>query len=139
MRHHEVESDNLQTTAEYWAKGLIRRLIQITHRQWIYCNSTVHITVRGGLAQTQHDHLMNTIEDYLHVDPMTLLPEDRTLLPFDFDALAAAPPIHQETWAAEMETAVSAAGHIHDGARQALQSRHFLNPTHVSLLSMRSQ
>ena len=129
MRHHEVESDNLQTTAEYWAKGLIRRLIQIIHRQWIYRNSTVHMKVKGGLTQTQHDHLMNTIEDYLHVDPMSLLPEDRSLLTIDFDALAAAPPGHQETWAAEMETAVSAAGHIRDGSRQALQSRYFSEPT----------
>ena len=33
MCHHEVKSDNLQTTAEsYWAQGLIRRHIQITHR-----------------------------------------------------------------------------------------------------------
>ncbi len=86
------------------------------------------MNVRGGLTKTQHDHLMNTIEDYLHVDPMTLLPEDRSLLRVDFDALAAAPPAHQETWAAEMETAVSAAGHIQDGSRQALHSHYFSEP-----------
>ena len=81
--------------------------------------------VRGGLTQTQHNRLMNTIENYLHVDPMTLLPEDRRLLTVDFDALADAPTVDQETWAAETETAVSAAGHIRDGSRQALQSRYF--------------
>ena len=84
--------------------------------------------VRGGLTQTQHDRLVNTIEDYLHVNPMTLLPEDRRLLTVDFDELAEAPTVDQETWAAEMETAVSAAGHIRDGSRQALQSRYFSGP-----------
>ena len=72
---------------------------------------------------------MSTIEDYLHVDPMSLLPEDRSLLTVDFDALAAAPPAHQENWAAEMETAVSAAGHVRDGSRQALRSRYPSEPT----------
>ena len=63
------------------------------------------------------------------MDPMTLLPEDRGLLTVDFDELAEAPTVDQETWAAEMETAaVSAAGHIRDGSRQALQSRYLSGP-----------
>ena len=112
--------DNLRTTAEYWSRGPIHRLVQITHRQWIYCNSTVHHKVHGSLSQAQHDHLMDTIEDYLHVDPMTLLPEDRGLLDIDFDKLAESTVVDQETWVSEMSTAVSAAAHVHNGSCQAL-------------------
>ena len=68
--------------------------------------------VCGGLTQTQHDRPMNTIKDYLHVDQMTLLPEYLSLLTVDFDALADDPPVDQESWAAEIETALSAAGHV---------------------------
>ena len=128
MRHHEIEVDNLRTTAEYWSRGLIRRLVQITHRQWIYRNSTVHHKVHGSLSQAQHDHLMDTIEDYLHIDPMTLLPEDRGLLDVDFDKLAESTVVDQETWVSEMSTAVSAAAHIRNGSRQALRSRFCSGP-----------
>ena len=58
------------------------------------------------------------------MDPMMLLPEDRRLLVVDFDALAVSPPAQQETWTAEMEAAVSAAGHIWDGSCHALRSRY---------------
>ena len=112
MRHLEVEADSLHTTAEYWARGLIRHLVQITHRQWIYCNSAVHLKVRGSLSQPQHEKLMDTIEDYLHVDPMSLLPEDRRFLTVDLEALAESSPVNQQTWVAEMETTVSAASHV---------------------------
>ena len=128
MRHLEVEADNLRTTAEYWARGLIRRLVQITHRQWIYRNSAVHLKVRGSLSQPQHEKLMDTIEDYLHVDPMSLLPEDRRLLTVDLEALAESSPVNQQTWVAEMETAVSAASHIRSGSRQAINSRYCSGP-----------
>ena len=128
LRHHEIESDNLRTSAEFWARGLIRQLVQITHRQWVYQNSAVHLQVRGSLTQAQHDHLMDTIEDYIHVDPMTLLPEDRGLLKVDFDGLAESAPVDQETWVSEMETAVSAAAHVRVGSRQAIHSRFCTGP-----------
>ena len=71
---------------------------------------------------------MDTIEDYLHVDPMSLLPEDRRLLTVDLEALAESSPVNQQTWVAEMETAVSAASHIRSGSRQAINSRYCSGP-----------
>ncbi len=66
---------------------------------------------------------MDTIEDYLHVDPMSLLPEDCGLMDIDFEKLFESTPVDQETRAAEMATAVSAAAHVRNGSRQALHSR----------------
>ena len=71
---------------------------------------------------------METIEDYLHVDPLTLLSEDRSLLSIDFDSLADSSPADQQTWVAEMESAVSAAAHVRNGSRQALHSRYCSGP-----------
>ena len=88
----------------------------------------MHLQVRGSLSQAQHDHLMDTIEDYIHVDPMTLLPEDRGLLEVDFDGLAESAPVDQETWVSEMDTAVSAAAHVRAGSRQAIHSRFCTGP-----------
>ena len=71
---------------------------------------------------------METIEDYLHVDPLTLLSEDRSLLSIDLDSLAESSPADQQTWVAEMETAVAAAAHVRNGSRQALHSRYCSGP-----------
>ena len=59
---------------------------------------------------------MDTIEDYLHIDPMTLLPENRGLMDIGFDKLAELTPVDQETCVAEMETGVSAAAHVWKGS-----------------------
>ena len=32
-------------TVERWAKGLIQRLLGLTHRQWLYRNAVVHFTL----------------------------------------------------------------------------------------------
>ena len=72
---------------------------------------------------------MDTIEDYLHVDAMSLLPEDRGLMDIDFEKLAESTLVVQETWTAEMATAVSAAAHVRKGSRQALNS-HFCTGPH---------
>ena len=42
-------------TAKRWARGLITRLLQMTHKQWLLCNAKVHIKHRGGLTAEEHD------------------------------------------------------------------------------------
>ena len=58
------------------------------------------------------------------VDPEDLLPENRSLLEIDFDALGKGSSQDKQFWVAEMESAVSAAEHIKQGTRQALRTRY---------------
>jgi hypothetical protein len=42
-RARHIKRSSLTRSANFWARGLIRRLLQITHAQWVYRNVTVHL------------------------------------------------------------------------------------------------
>ena len=123
LRHQEIEATNLRTTADFWACGLMSRLLQLTHAQWTYCNHTVHFK-HEGLASTQHDTIISRMKDLWDTDPEALLPEHRALLEYDFEEMGEASPSEHQFWIAEMEAATSAADHVRTGAEQSIRSRH---------------
>lgn len=84
MRYHYFVHPSRYKNAEWWAKGLMRRLLGITHRQWLHRNANVHIKKRDGKTQVQHEEIMDKVRDLLYTDPMDLLEEDRHLLQEDF-------------------------------------------------------
>ena len=59
----------MYTTAKSWATGLTERLIKITHRQWLYRNSTVHFKSKDGRKLAEHEMTKNKIEKLLMTDP----------------------------------------------------------------------
>ena len=118
---------NLKSTAESWAKGFIQRLLELTHRQWIYRNREIHHKIEG-MTMAQHEQLMEDIERYAELDPADLLPENRDLLNVDFEALGNGRAADRRYWAAEMESAVAAAKHVARGSTQTLRSRYCSGP-----------
>jgi len=129
-RESDIERWDLRSTAESWAKGLIHRLLELTHRQWIYRNTAVHFVTEGGLTAGQHDRLMSRVEDFAAVDPADLLPEDKALLEVDFDQLGDGTAREKQFWVAEMASAVAAADHVKQGSTQTLRSRYALAPAY---------
>ena len=101
----------LQRSSKRWARGLVQRLLQITHRQWTYRNSTVHIKTHDNLTEAQHHALLQRCEDLLWTDPDQLLAGDADLLSVDFEALGSGPAVDRQLWAEEMESSIAAAGH----------------------------
>ena len=83
-------------------RGLVHRLLQITHKQWIYRNATIHLKVRDGLTVAQHEAILTTMEGYLHTDPAQLLEENRHLLYSNFVALAEGPTKDKMEWISEV-------------------------------------
>ena len=63
-----------------WARGLMSRLLQITHQQWMYRNATVHIKIKDGCTLDQHRRTLDEIEKCLDTDPEELLWEHKHLL-----------------------------------------------------------
>ena len=49
MRVQEIHTRWLQRGAEFWARGLMCRLHELTHHQWLYRNATVHMKVKDGI------------------------------------------------------------------------------------------
>ena len=123
LREVDISTLGLRSTAESWATGLSRRLLELTHRQLIYRNSVVHFKVEG-LTLNKHGTIMDSVERLAATDPADLLPDDRRLLSVDFDALGRGAATARRFWVAEMESAVAAAQHVSRGSTQTLRSRY---------------
>ena len=106
MRIHYYQVPGYQT-AEWWAKNLMKRLLGITHKQWLYRNAKVHLKKRDGKTEVEHKQIMKKVKKMMDTDPMELLERDRhLLLTEDFEQLGQAPSSYREYWVAEMETAI---------------------------------
>jgi hypothetical protein len=47
-RAQPIQRANLMQSADFWAQGLMQRLLQMTHTQWSYRNATIHLEVKEG-------------------------------------------------------------------------------------------
>jgi hypothetical protein len=63
-------------------------LLQMTHAQWAYRNTTVHLEVKEGRTAAAHGTILETMEAFLYTDLEQLLAEHCHLLFSDFVALA---------------------------------------------------
>ena len=50
-----IHTPGLTRGADYWACGLMQHLLELTHRQWLYHNATVHMKLKDGMTAAQHD------------------------------------------------------------------------------------
>jgi hypothetical protein len=110
--------------ADFWAQGLMQRLLQMTHTQWSYRNATVHLEVKEGQTAAAHETILETMDGFLHTDPEQLLEEDSHLLFSDFAALASGPTKDKLEWISEIDSALSAASHVACGSQLAVQTRY---------------
>ena len=57
-RARHIKRANLTDSANFWARGLMRRLLQMTHAQRSYRNATVHLEVKEGWTVTAHEKIL---------------------------------------------------------------------------------
>jgi hypothetical protein len=67
-------------TIKSWSCHFIKRVLSITHRQWLYRNARIHIRLADGLTEPEHKTIIQLVQDLLHTDPNDLLPQHRYLL-----------------------------------------------------------
>ncbi len=107
-----IRDRKLKQGSGKWARGLMSKLLQITHQQWMYRNATVHLKIKDGCMVVQHQRALDKIEMCLDTDPEELLQEHSHLLFTNFKNLAAGPIKDKRQWVAEFEAARSAAHHV---------------------------
>jgi len=73
LRQDDILKRKLRRSAGKWMKGLMRRLLQITHQQWTYRNATVHLKMKDGRTTAQHETILSEILECAYVDPDDLL------------------------------------------------------------------
>ncbi len=70
--------------------GLIKQLLQITHRQWLHQNVLLHYRLSDGRTYSKRKQLIARVQELIWTDPNNLLPINRPLLDKDFAKLGAA-------------------------------------------------
>ncbi len=68
-----------QMTLKRWSSGLITRLLETTHGQWLYQNFIVHNPVSGTIATAKKDLLLLEIERQWNLGDARLLEGDKYL------------------------------------------------------------
>ena len=74
-------------TPKKWCQQLISKLLQITHKQWLFRNSDVHYKKLEGMTAKRHEEIIAQMQDLMWTDPSELLDRHRNLLEEDFEAL----------------------------------------------------
>ena len=90
--------DDIEITADQWAQGLITKLMEITHGQWLYRNVHVHDKVTGTLATRRKEELKEAILDQLYIGEEGLAEEDKYLLEINLKDLEHTSGVKQHYW-----------------------------------------
>lgn len=93
-----------------WSGKFVSKVLNITHRQWLYRNARIHMKVAEGFTQPAHDAIVSKVLTLMGTDPMDLLPQHRHLLDWDFWELGNGSTVKRQYWVASMESALQASG-----------------------------
>ena len=63
-----------------WARGLVIKLLEVTHGQWLYRNVHVHDTASGIAATARKEEIQRFIEDQIELGEEGLDEKDHYLL-----------------------------------------------------------
>jgi hypothetical protein len=93
---------------DVWGAKLIKSLISITHKQWLYRNSDVHHVI-DGLSSREQQKLTERISELMKVKKNTLLERHKHFMEVDFNKLGSGTTIARQVWVANVEMAISVA------------------------------
>ena len=91
-----LNGSELSTKA--WMSGLITKLLEVSHGQWLYCNLKVHDTIAGVLATERKEVLQADIEEQQDLGAEGLAEEDRYLLEINLEDLETTSGEKQTYW-----------------------------------------
>jgi hypothetical protein len=92
-----IESES-RMLVETWAKGLVIKLLEITHGQWLYRNVVVHDKTTGDLASRRKEEIRDALEEQLALGEEELAEEDKFLLEINLDDLDNSTGEDQTYW-----------------------------------------
>ena len=100
-----VDLGECSLSLEGWAQGLVIRLLETTHGQWLYRNLHVHDTVAGVNATARKEEIQRFIEDQLELGEEGLDERDHYLLEINLDDLESSSGEEQHYWLLQIEAA----------------------------------
>ena len=119
IQHHHLCRSGSQITINWRMSGLVVKLIEITHGQWIYRNLQVHDAVTGELVTKKKEELQAEIEKQMELGNAGLLPKNKFLAEVNLQNLENSSGERQFYWLVTIQEAQRARlvveGHIHTG------------------------
>jgi hypothetical protein len=94
---------------ERWAQGLILKLLETTHRQWIYRNIQIHDTVAGTQATLRKESIQQEIEEQMERGKAGLLEEDHWMMEVNLGDMETSSGGQEEYWLLAIRAAQVAA------------------------------
>jgi hypothetical protein len=95
-------------SVDKWSSGVITRLLEITHGQWLYRNFMVHDLVSGTIATGEKEELLLEIERQRDLGDARLLDEDKYLAEVNLGDLETTSGERQHYWLLAIKTAQKA-------------------------------
>ena len=100
-----VELGECSLSLDGWAQGLVIRLLEVTHGQWLYRNLHVHDAVAGVNATARKEEIQRFIEDQLEMGEEGLDERDHFLLEINLEDLETTSGEEQQYWLLQIEAA----------------------------------
>ena len=88
-----------------WCTGLISRILEITHGQWLYRNYIVHNPVSGTIATAKKEEMLAEIKRQRELCDTGLLEEDKYLAEVNMENMATSSGERQHYWLLAIQTA----------------------------------
>ena len=90
-----------------WMKMFVRKIINITHGQWLYRNFSLHNSTKGLLHLKRQEEVLTSITHLAECDPQDIPDDSQFLLEIEVDAPTTS-LVQQEYWVAAMQAALVA-------------------------------
>ena len=124
IQYEFIQRQGSRLSSTKWAKGLILKLLETTHGQWIYRNVQIHDNVSGTQATLRKEAVLKEIEEQMELGDAGLLKEDHWMLEVNLGDLETNNGEQAEYWllgirAGRMACTLKRAQHNAELQRQA--------------------
>jgi hypothetical protein len=109
IQHQYHISQGTCISSERWAQGLILKLLEATHGQWLYRNIQIHDTVSGTQATLRKEAIQKEIEEQMELGEAGLLEEDNWMLEVNLSNLESTSGEQEQYWLVAIKAAREAA------------------------------
>jgi hypothetical protein len=99
----------MRISPERWAQGLILKLLEATHGQWIYQNNQIHDSVAGTQATLREEAIQREIEEQMERGFAELLEEDHWMIMVNLGDMETTLGEQEEYWLVAIKAALVAA------------------------------
>ena len=123
-----LKESGTRVSIERFGRDFIEKLLQITHKQWLFRNSRKHYRGFEGLTEAQHYRIFDEMDELRWVDPMTLLPCHQHLLELNLGYFGDCSSRQRQLWITKMRSAVSAAERVRSGKYVSHGLKNFMTP-----------